>query len=375
MISQLLLPIVMAQNCFLLEGSQRCVGLENFAILESERFRNPQELDTYLSQNQYSSPSIVDVFKRELTCNQYEGKGVRFTDSTLCGFFITLSAQQCQPRYKDPNVRFSFCTETCDAHINSLRAVLSNTTICEANVPADVQAKRTLVTQPGVGPTNVNDFCAALKNDANAASASCFKGMQSEFSQCGFGTRPEAADFCAANPSEACCREFASTPATTGTEVLNPANNVFVISGIVAGGLALLGIGFLIFQRFSKSRQRPTTAYRQSKFQSKTQSKMFSLFKDNEQPPLPAAFEPSPKARSSLFTTIRASQVLSPGNAPSLPKPFQATRQNDNYQELEEGEFQVQAFEDYDAGMDDEISCTVGDIILVKEEYDDGIPN
>jgi hypothetical protein len=64
--------------------------------------------------------------------------------------------------------------------------------------------------------------------------------------------------------------------------------------------------------------------------------------------------------------------VLNPGNAPSLPKPFQASKQNDNYQELEEGEFQVQAFEDYDAGMDDEISCTVGDVILVKEEYDDG---
>jgi hypothetical protein len=367
-----LFSLVMAQQekCFLLEGSAECPGLEQFAILESDLFKTPAELDTYLIANSYNSPKIIDTFKQQLRCNAFDGSNVRFTDSTLCAFFVTLSAEKCRASYKDPAARFSFCSATCDAHINSLTSVLGNTTICEATTDPQVLETRRLLTQVTQGPTNVNNLCAALKNDPAASAPTCFKGLKDDFAQCGFLTAGETTAFCAANPTEACCVEFAAKPATTGTEVLNPANNAFVIAGIVAGVLAFLGIAFLIFQRISKSNQRPTTVYRQSKFQSKTQSKMFSLFKENEQqPPLPQ-FDP-PKARSSLFTTIRASQILNPSAAPALPKPFQNNSRP--FTELEDDEYKVQVFEDYDAGMDDEISCSIGDIILVKEEYDDGI--
>jgi hypothetical protein len=121
-----------------------------------------------------------------------------------------------------------------------------------------------------------------------------------------------------------------------------------------------------VFQKISKSRQRPTTAYqvRQTKAQSKSKSKMFSWFRGD-------ATQQS-KPRSSLFTTIRASQVLNQGaagNARSQPNNETLSRDVGGGS----GEVQVRVFEDYDAGMDDEISCSIGDIIVVKEEYDDGM--
>lgn len=78
--------------------------------------------------------------------------------------------------------------------------------------------------------------------------------------------------------------------------------------------------------------------------------------------------------RSSLFTTIRASQIFQ-NNAPPLPVGNPIAFPPAPYLELlgeSNGEYKVQVTEDYEAGLEDEFSCSVGDIIIVKEEYDDG---
>lgn len=181
----------------------------------------------------------------------------------------------------------------------------------------------------------------------------------------GFLFAEETTLHCEKNPSDPCCA--AAKAALSGTSVLNPVNNTFVIAGIVAAVLIFIGIVYIVFQRMSKSSQRPTTAYepdRQSKFQ--------SMFKSSEPaPPLPTTMNMGPDSnrRSSLFTTIRASQVLRPGDAPPIPN---LPSQFDESQYANNEGFKVQVFEDYDAGMEDEISCNVGDIIVVEEEYDDG---
>jgi hypothetical protein len=380
-------------KCFSLKDSKKCPNFDQFAILESEQFNSVQQLDEFITNTSFQSTRIINIFKQDLQCELFNGNQVRFGDSSLCAFFITLSAEKCTSSYVDPNARLDYCASTCDAHIASLSSILSNTTICkETTDPLVLSTRAALTNVSQSGPTTVTNLCAALRANPASTGPTCFKGIKQDFEQCGFATREETVSFCATgsnSSTESCCKEFAAintTTPTSGTEVLNPVNNVFIISGIFAGVLAFLGIAFLLFQKLSKSSQRPTTVYRQSTFQSNTQSGMFSLFKETEQPPLPddqyAGMRNDGKGptRSSLFTTIRASQVLNPGSASAMPKPFDPSTSNRPFTELIEdhdndhdgGEYKVQVFEDYDAGMDDEITCTVGDIIIVKERYDDG---
>jgi hypothetical protein len=192
------------------------------------------------------------------------------------------------------------------------------------------------------------------------------KNSNSILTYVGFLFAEETKLHCEKTPSDPCC-----AAAQESSSVLNPVNNTFVIAGIVAAVLIFFGIVYIVFQRMSKSSQRPTTAYepeRQSKFQ--------SYFKSSDSaPPLPTTMNVGPEGnrRSSLFTTIRASQVLRPGEAPPIPN-LPSQFDQSQYGEDAGGEgFKVQVVEDYDAGMEDEISCNVGDIIIVKEEYDDGM--
>ena len=145
-----------------------------------------------------------------------------------------------------------------------------------------------------------------------------------------------------------------------------------MIAGIVAAVLVAIGVIFFGFQRCSRSRQRPTTAY-QIDNRATGASKTFSFFRANNGNATGPEMGDN-RGRSSLFTTIRASQIF----RKSAPKVPSDAARNSNFREMQEQsdadgtEYKVQIFEDYDAGLDDEMSCSVGDIIIVKEEYDDG---
>lgn len=158
--------------------------------------------------------------------------------------------------------------------------------------------------------------------------------------------------------NDPCCKAFAASN-TDATGVLKPVNNTFVIAGIVAGVLIAIGIGYIVFQRVYSKRQRPITAYQpQPKF-------------DAPKEEVPPPFPPAPplnnpitakggNRRSSMFTAMGANN------------PMPAMSERGYSGAPSQGGFKVEVFEDYDAGMEDEISCRVGDIILVKEEFDDG---
>jgi len=225
-------------------------------------------------------------------------------------------------------------------------------------------------------------FCQQVEaNPLSNNTATCFGGVVAEAQHCGFNSVDEKTEHCAAVPNDSCCHQKASA------ELLSPVNNTALIAGIVAGVLVLIGVGFFIFQRMSKANQRPTTAYEPNRA-SKAVSKAFSFFRGNDMPPPVPEMQEGRQPRSSLFTTIRASQIFQGGQQPPLPSgpiTLPAPVANNNpYEQLQDDQYQpssqaglpdgfkVQVFEDYDAGMDDEISCTIGDIILVKEEFDDG---
>lgn len=175
----------------------------------------------------------------------------------------------------------------------------------------------------------------------------------------GFLFAEEASDYCAKNAADSCCSSVKAT--FSGTSVLDPVNNTFVIAGIFAAVLVLIGIIYIFFQRMSKQSQRPTTKYEPNR-----ELRFTSFFKASD---LDFSF-PSSKnfggaRRSSLFTTIRASQVLPISNLSSQFDQLQ------NYT-ISELNHEVLVFEDYDAEMEDEMACSIGDIIVLKNEFDDG---
>jgi hypothetical protein len=167
----------------------------------------------------------------------------------------------------------------------------------------------------------------------------------------------ERTSYCEKNSSDACCGSAKSSDGS----FLSPASNTYVIAGIVAGSLLIIAIGFFLFQRYSKSRQRPTTAYHPQR-----DTKTFSIFSTMKDTPAIPELDDN-RGRSSLFTTIRASHMF--GNGSSKDSKISS------YKDLDKGgnANKVQIFEDYDAGLDDEMSCSVGDIIIVKERFDDGM--
>jgi hypothetical protein len=107
----------------------------------------------------------------------------------------------------------------------------------------------------------------------------------------------------------------------------------------------------------SKQSQRPTTKYEPNRESRFTSSDLALSF--------PSSINLGGTRRSSLFTTIRASQVLPISN---LSFRFD---QQQNYT-IDELNHEVLVFEDYDAEMEDEMACSIGDIIVLKKEFDDG---
>jgi len=325
------------------------------------------------------------LIKSQFKCTNYNGKGIRYAMSTYCALLVQTSASQCSSQYAVPNTPpLTLCSSACTGHIDSLKKLFSNTAICEQNPPQPASTERSNAVLLGSPAAIMPMFCQQVEaNPLSNNTATCFGGVVAEAQHCGFNSVDEKTEHCAAVPNDSCCHQKASA------ELLSPVNNTALIAGIVAGVLVLIGVGFFIFQRMSKANQRPTTAYEPNRA-SKAVSKAFSFFRGNDMPPPVPEMQEGRQPRSSLFTTIRASQIFQGGQQPPLPSgpiTLPAPVANNNpYEQLQDDQYQpssqaglpdgfkVQVFEDYDAGMDDEISCTIGDIILVKEEFDDGIP-
>ncbi|KAJ3276976.1 hypothetical protein HDV01_000028 [Terramyces sp. JEL0728] len=376
---------VSTKNARLCEDSEASEDIPYIAILPSNEFKDLASLDSYLDSLSEGVQSNVQQFQQVYQCPNFKGYGIRFPYSTLCAFMVEASASQCQSQYKNTSAPpLVLCASTCNDHQKSISTILTNTSVCDASPSSTAAAARTAAQAGGGATTNLNDFCSSLNsNPAAQPGSQCINGTKAEFLACGFMTPQETKDFCAASPSEACCIMAAAASAPPPLSLLAPGNNVWVISGIVAGVLAVLGISFLIYQRLSKMGQRPTTAYNPQR-RTQAKSKFFSFFAgNNKSPDLPVS---NGKPRSSLFTTIRASTIFKSEAPPKLPtgpiqlppaaklNAFSELQEDPDYYQPQGGDRdnEVQVFEDYDAGMDDEMDCRVGDIIAIFEEFDDG---
>ncbi|KAI8899579.1 hypothetical protein BC833DRAFT_585116 [Globomyces pollinis-pini] len=350
-------------QCILLKDSKSCTDLTGYAIMPSSEFKDLAAFDAFMENTKFDSQSIISSFMTTYQCANFNGRQGRYPLSALCSFMVTTSFEKCKSQM-DANVKpLTLCSSTCTGHNDSIGNILKNTTVCDPN-PSPEAAKARQDATAITAETNLNSYCASLKSNTVANDAKqCFAGVKAEFAQCGFAKKEESDEYCKVSKEDPCCVAAAGP----SMALLAPASNTWIIFAIIAGALSLVGIVFLVFQRVSKSRQRPTTAYQPNRVTQTKSTMFFNNGSGGAAPPVPNTFNNKP--RSSLFTTVRASTIFK-GKSDTLPR-------NDKFQQLEDpkGEgngYEVQIVEDYDAGMDDEMDCRVGDRVIVYEEYDDG---
>jgi hypothetical protein len=233
--------------------------------------------------------------------------------------------------------------------MKSLSTIIATPAVCDATVSPEVVASRSALLSPGLTSNNLNTFCVSLKaNLKSLDNTSCFKGATSDFAQCGFLNKAEKDAYCAVNAADICC----ASPKDPGLEVLAPANDMFVIFGIIGASVAGLAILFCVFQKFTFTKMRPTSAY-QPKKESKVASKFFSIFNGNKDVP-----------------DIYTNSIIGNKKEEFMEEDAYIQMPEESFSET--GEYKVQVIEDYDAAMEDEMTLTVGDIILVNESFDDG---
>ncbi|KAI8915844.1 hypothetical protein EDD86DRAFT_197005 [Gorgonomyces haynaldii] len=361
---------VLAQTpCFSLQASTTCPDLAQYSVIRFASVTDAASFDTFMnSQIVDSSPTAISTFQQNYQCPTYAGHNTRFRLSTLCYFFVTQSLDKCTPPAA-PLV--PLCKSTCNSYLSSVQQTFANATVCDQNPGATQAANRASVSSVGGAQTSLGDFCASL---FDVAAPQCSTGIKTDFAQCGFAFAGDADAYCAVNTQDPCCvaKASASAPMT-----LDPINNVWVIFGIVAGGLVVLGLIFYGVSKFFRKGNQAFQPDRESK--AKSFFKKFSMYKDVDQQKRSTKMDMPTKPRSSLFTTIRASTMFG-NNDPAPPLPGGKTNSNPFVSGVpsldaprgNDPQRKVQVFEDYEAGMDDEMTVKVGDVVIVNEEYDDG---
>lgn len=306
------------------------------AIKSAAEFNNAASFDQYLQSMQLNSDTISNIFRTSLQCPTFAGNGGRFAKSTSCAFYVKASENECKSQYKDPTKLLNYCESSCSTFVTTLSKLLLDKTVCDPNASADAQAARAKIVSADQ-PNTLPNFCRLLKSSSAALDgASCFKGATSDFANCGFLNAAEKDAFCNSNSNEPCCKAAADALA-----ILAPANNLYVIFVIIGGSIAGIGFLFLMYQKIANAKVRPTSAYQPDR-KSKAASKFMSFFSKEKVPIKPAGPATRPVSRASS----RVSQLG--------------------------GLAKVQVVEDYDAAMDDELTLTIGDIIEITQEFDDG---
>ncbi|KAI8840679.1 hypothetical protein BJ741DRAFT_595977 [Chytriomyces cf. hyalinus JEL632] len=122
-------------------------------------------------------------------CSGFTG-GLRYLQSTLCGYFVGLAQGTCAERVP----KLPLCLGTADAFFASWGGVLGNQSVCE-NGPgqaADLYKNALMASMQGI-----------LNSDLD-----CLVAQSPETGTCGFSSAKEASSFCASN-SDTCCSTLA----------------------------------------------------------------------------------------------------------------------------------------------------------------------
>ncbi|TPX55167.1 hypothetical protein CcCBS67573_g09500, partial [Chytriomyces confervae] len=308
-------------------------------------------------------------------CSGFTG-GLRYLQSTLCGYFVGLAQGTCAERVP----KLPLCLGTADAFFASWGGVLGNQSVCQ-NGPgqaADLYKNALMASMQGI-----------LNSDLD-----CLVAQSPETGTCGFSSTKEASSFCASN-SDTCCSTLAlnasvpfpgnstafanksvsttipsstSTSLTTSNLEATSSQNATIISGASGN---------------SKARQTQTTSSNQADDQSQTSKTL----------PLAAIISASVAGLVLIITGIVAirysrrrsdniedanppvkgnSPVKSvnndafPASAARMPVPFVAPIP------VSSDRGGQTAVRPYSPVLDDELYIVAGDEIIVDTKYEDG---
>ena len=161
-------PPPASSACFALTGSRACSMFSDLRIQPYNNvFSNVNELDRYIQDSFPSSETFRSYFQRNFTCPQWNGSGLRYSQSFLCGLIVDISTNQfgCNPP-TTPNI----CKSVATATLDSYQSLFNNPQFCTPG------AQRRL-------PSGYTNFANRLTVDDPAQG--CKPGTDDEQKLCG----------------------------------------------------------------------------------------------------------------------------------------------------------------------------------------------
>lgn len=339
MIVQLLMSVVAAQDCFQLEHSTACPDLQSASIRPFGQVTDVVSFDKFIMESVVdSSPVAISTFKQTYACPAYAGKTVRYRQSTICSFLLSVSGT-----CNTDNAVQPLCKGICDAHVLSVSQTF-NSTSCDNPVSGLGKTNRDSFFAQNDSSPSISDFCSRLPS-----SGSCLTGQKPDFQMCGFAFQESASAYCKAFSKDPCCSAQSAGSSNSGP-------NVVMIIGAILGVIALLACLLYVRHRTISSNSGDVRAEA-------------GQFRKNERPSL------EPLKTTGTGAHIRDSAFLEDNSATASAysrhsNPFHQQSGNSDVSGDQE-----KILANYTATRPDEMDVHIGDVILVTERFDDGNNN
>ncbi|EGF77336.1 hypothetical protein BATDEDRAFT_36031 [Batrachochytrium dendrobatidis JAM81] len=178
-------------KCFSLRTSTVCPEFGDFGLLPDTHspplFLDAKSFDAYVT-GWGSSPAFLDYFKTRYNCPAWNGLGLRYARSLICGLSVHAALEQgCPPPARSASKQL--CKDTATQAVASYQVIFSNPQFCPAASPRALD-------------TSILNFQEKLQRVPE-----CIPAIRSDLLMCGFSTASELTRYCALDTSatDLCC--------------------------------------------------------------------------------------------------------------------------------------------------------------------------
>ncbi|KAH9266581.1 hypothetical protein BASA84_001069 [Batrachochytrium salamandrivorans] len=182
-----------AANCFSLRASTACPEFGDFSLVPDNHtpplFTNLATFDSYIT-GWGPSPNFQNYFKSRYNCPNWDGSGLRYGRSLICGLSVSSAISRGCAAPASASTK-QLCKATANTAVASYQTIFSNTRFCPASSEHTLDAV-------------IVSFVEELPP---AAAPGCIEGVRSDLSMCGFNGPVELLAYCVSNVSlaDACC--------------------------------------------------------------------------------------------------------------------------------------------------------------------------
>ncbi|KAI8914352.1 hypothetical protein EDD86DRAFT_186916 [Gorgonomyces haynaldii] len=279
--------------------------------------------------------------------------GLRFQESIFCSIEVNSAiASGCKVPANRPAKGPLLCPASCNAAVQSLKTLFADPTACPVNSAVNARAQLIARFQ------SYCDSALALmpSNFANGSPNACTNGAVTETSLCGWREQSLAQSGCSNFASDKCCQSIVAA---------QPANNVPMIIGVVAGVLFLvIAVAGFVFYARRKRQQRDTenTSYRPYNLKNEPSDAQLYLRKDQELTPSYDKPEQGYKTPS----------IVAPQQQPASANPLLDASAPVDMNNLPDGAEKMTVIHNYVPTLNDELKLEIGTTIVMLYKFDDG---